>query len=171
MSSASWVMPSAARSINGIPHWRDLASTRAAQASGAYDCRDGESRVASWMPCARRRLRAEQADRSPRPKTAPWRAVSRPVRKSKKVCSERLSFTHDAGDVFGIVKSQGRQESEFQTTTFGTRSAAALAASARSSGLRFFCSNSRHQPLISSSLKILPITRRRSPFKLGSSTS
>jgi hypothetical protein len=30
---------------------------------------------------------------------------------------------------------------------------------------RFFCSNSLHQPLISVSLKILPMTRRRRPFK------
>src|SRR6266487_4597488 len=35
----------------------------------------------------------------------------------------------------------------------------------------FFCSNSLHQPLISVSLKILPMTRRRRPFRFGFSTS
>lgn len=36
---------------------------------------------------------------------------------------------------------------------------------------RFFCSNSLHQPLISVSLKILPMTRRRRPLRFAFSTS
>ena len=60
---------------------------------------------------------------------------------------------------------RARREGQRESATAGSGGAATRRAAS------FRCSCSLHQPLISTSLKILPSTRRRSPLRLGFSTS